>query len=675
MMENRNSLKTGRQAYWPYLLTLISAILMSWAMWGKGFLSTLDNPLHLAHAFSWLSGPVLKQSWFFGWSLDHYCGYASPQAYNPLGVYIIGLLNLALRIPVDLAYKIMVFISYIFPALALQYYLTRRLGWQAGLLGAFAWLSLKSVYTLNFAGLWAFTLSFGFLFLLIDALEHCNFTNRRSAAWIGLLIALVTLSHIYSVTAAAFFVIIYLIKHLSNEKNKINVLISYGTSVLIAILLTMPYLWTLYVNVFLTFKASGAARTVAGWEQSVTELFLIILGGSFFIEPGSRILQNVLDNIYPLLVIILNIIGIFGIYSYISRERSRKRFSFLSPVLGFMILIFLILLYVHFTAATRGYLMIRFVTYFHFGMICFAGLGLLLLNEEGFFAKKRSLLIILILLVIIQGGIRISDSVWEERVSSRVPVIPYVYQIWDYLKSSPPKNHERIIVQDTYQNIDRDPDSKVRNSHLLAMTNVFTGWPQAGSVDGVPETLKERLLFTEAGMLFDKNITEITPEEIAHGMRDFHITRILSVEPVLESKLRQGHFKLLLKSGPFSIFETPVPSGDIVSFSDPGTGYQEISFTETRINYYVISPAENNVMTLKVSLYPLWKAEIDGVPVKLNITEKALMEISLPRGSHNVVFYFQGKAYWTVVLFLAGLVLLILFSIKHPDIPAKKQAV
>jgi len=665
-MEEKIQPKIKRIPYWTYLVTFMSAALMSWAMWGNGFLTVLDNPLHLAHLHSWLSGPVLNQSWFFGWSLDHYCGYASPQAYNPLGTYLVGLFYLLFKLPVAAGYKVMVFLSYVFPALALQYYLNRRLGWQAGLLGVFAWLFFKSVYTLNFAGLWAFTLSFGFLFLLLSALDRFRPGNWRSAAWIGLLIALITSSHLYGVGAAAFFIIIAFINHLVKERDKIRVILSYGAAVLIGVFLTMPYLWTLYINVFETAKAAGTPQTVAGWGQSVIELFFIILGGKFYAYPGASLFRILADNIYPFLIIIINFLGIFGIYSYITNKETRKRFSFLTPILGFMIFILLVLIAVHFTAATRGYLLIRFVTYFHFGMICFAALALVLIRDEEMIDWYRPGILILVLLTLVQVGVRAVDSVWEERVSSRVPVMSEINRAWDYLKAHPPKNHERVIVQDTYQNIDRGLRSKIQNSHILAMTNAGTGWPQVGSVDGVPETLKERLLFTEAGQFFNKPVGDISPDEVAEGMRDFHINRIFVVEPVLMNKLKSGPFKMVFQAGPFAIFEPLHPSGSIVSFSLPGTTFQEKTFTETEMRYNVESQSGDNIMTLKVSHYPLWKASVDGNPVNIRMNEKAMMEITLPEGSREVCFTFHGKAAWTLILFVMGLILpVILFAMKR----------
>jgi len=179
---------------------------------------------------------------------------------------------------------------------------------------------------------------------------------------------------------------------------------------------------------------------------------------------------------------------------------------------------------------------------------------------------------------------------------------------------------------------------------------------------GDPESLKERLLFTEAGKIFDRRIERITTDEIVSNMKRFHITKILAVENKLRNKLETGPFKLLYQSGPFSVFEPLEKSGDLISFSSPATKYKIKKFSDIFISCE-IECVQNEEMILKISHHPLWIAFIDGVPVKPGITEFAMMKVKIPAGKHLVEFRFCSKSPWAIISFFTGFALLLFLLI------------
>ncbi|MFH1332016.1 MAG: hypothetical protein ABIH63_01900, partial [archaeon] len=99
------------------ILIVVFAFFMFHSIFNEGFLVSLDNPIHLAESYSFVES-LKENKWVSGWSMDAYVGY--PLQLFPryqIGLWLVAILNLVFS--VEFAYKIVLFLSYLFPALAI----------------------------------------------------------------------------------------------------------------------------------------------------------------------------------------------------------------------------------------------------------------------------------------------------------------------------------------------------------------------------------------------------------------------------------------------------------------------------------------------------------------------------------------------------------------------------
>ncbi|MEM4267137.1 MAG: 6-pyruvoyl-tetrahydropterin synthase-related protein, partial [Candidatus Nanoarchaeia archaeon] len=198
----------------PYLFILLFGMLVFYPIFDSGFLVSLDNPIHLAESYAFIDN--LKETyWVSGWSMDAFVGY--PLQLFPryqLGLWLVAILNLVFSVPVNFAYKIVLFFSYVFPALAL-FFVTKKFfkSSLAALIPSFLFLLIRrDVVVTALTGQWNSLLALGLLIIFLY-LTYSFFQkpNLKYSVITGLLFALIILSHPFAAFAAAMFFSIYFV--------------------------------------------------------------------------------------------------------------------------------------------------------------------------------------------------------------------------------------------------------------------------------------------------------------------------------------------------------------------------------------------------------------------------------------------------------------------------------
>ena len=250
-------------------LYVVTVIVLMWPMFGAGTPPGVDTPtfLHLA----WVTELALTGKLGFTLSDPYwYGGWPYVQAYPPLAYGAVGLLSALSPIPIEIAFRIVVFLAYVglglsVYGLAVEFDLRRSTAAWAGFLalvsypvfvslGIFGWFSTVVALPLGVAGL--------------AVLERALRTgDRRLAVVSGLLLAGSVLAHHMTGFAFAIGMVPWALYHVAsatNPRRRTVRILGYS----VASVLAASGVWLVFFVVHIT--SVGFEREVAGnWEFDV----------------------------------------------------------------------------------------------------------------------------------------------------------------------------------------------------------------------------------------------------------------------------------------------------------------------------------------------------------------------------------------------------------------------
>ncbi|MEW6621156.1 MAG: hypothetical protein AB1422_17790, partial [bacterium] len=215
--------------------------------------------------------------------------------------------------------------------------------------------------------------------------------------------------------------------------------------------------------------------------------------------------------------------------------------------------------------------------------------------------------------------------------------------IFHTLKDSPPG---RILFTSSSR-----PMKGVYHTHIFALTPVFIGREIIGGIPTAHTPMANYLYYggkqnknTDFAEAFDnKSIFGMNYDEGVDVQRLHKICSRLNITTIVvgkyEDKVRSfflanpDYFPLRTKIGRFHLF-------DVANYKHSLLDYNKAVIIKGKmdeIHIRVLEAKQNITLGVKISYYPLWKASIDNIQLKVSQDEMGLIKVNLPAGENYIV--------------------------------------
>ena len=200
----------------PYAFIIAVAIFMFRGIFAPGFMSGYDNSFHYYDAYYLTKTLIPQYHWISGWSMQCLGGFPVLVDYYQVGFLIIAILNKILFLSLNLSYKTMVLASYIVLGVGFYKISSERFGKTAALLITTCLMLQKDIYYDRIlAGIWNNYLALGVFFIFLHMLDkNIKTLTIRKSLILGLLLGILTLTHLYVAVFAFIILFIYLFPYL-----------------------------------------------------------------------------------------------------------------------------------------------------------------------------------------------------------------------------------------------------------------------------------------------------------------------------------------------------------------------------------------------------------------------------------------------------------------------------
>lgn len=666
----------------PYLVIITFGILMISPIFQEGFLTSIDNPIHVIESYTLIEN-IKEHRWINGWVMDAFLGYPLQQFPRyQIGIWLVAILNMLLSIPLEVAYKIILTLSYIFPAAAL-FFAAKKIFKNniTALIPAILFLVIRrDVIVTALTGQWNSLLALGFLIIFIyQTHKFFQEPDMRNSVKLSILFTLTVLSHLFTGIGAGLFFGIYFIVHWTKRKFPTKGF-AYGIlTFLIGILLCAFYLYPALDTYTWLAKNTGwpPAYGLKILPYKVLAPFIFAVPKDVTTQMLFEAFQNnttlffklswtyFIASIPQLLIFIL---GIIGIIQFSERwKKNDHNTILLMTILAFMIISLVIGSGFWFSVESlkglpflNTLVSYRFLTFTNIGLLIFGGYALLNMNKESYPRKlyfmwaifdKRKIIGVVTLLFFIANINAYTPSQTDTMTIKQSSVDNDFYMLTGWIKENVDKENTRIVYEDFYGNF-KDP--KVASSHLNSMMFYYTGVYSVGGWYPSSSYPTDQLSFTSSGNAFGKRIEETDDRFIAEKMKLVNAKYIVTLEDKLDSKISKSKlFKKEYNTTNYNLYSLKEYKPEWFSYN--GTfEYNITKFKNQEFAFDYKTDADKEVM-LKISYHPYWHAYLDGKEVKINRSKEDLMIFDLEKGEHEIILTYKPVKISYIILSLATL--------------------
>ncbi len=672
-----------------YILIIALAIFISYKLFRPGFMLFLDNPTHLSMYKYYIEEIILKQHFIFGFNQSDFAGMPIGSIYSQIGFFLLTIMNLILNIPLEIAYKILVFSAYLIPALLLYFICSKYFDKIPSLIISLLYLIIwKDVILTIFGGMWTYYIGISFLLLFLYFL--IKFYTKPSINYVlilSILFSLIIFSHPFATFAAiylmgSFFLVNLILRRVCVKKTTVSLMIIFALAFLTTAIYTLP----------LAIDLSGWLRSYA-WGLGVNYLQIIyrLILPLAFVVPQNLMLNDLINPLmnqnyilllknvwqffvasFPQLIILL--FSIIGIKCFIKniKEKSEKIF-FLSVILIFSTISFIVSSgfwhlheFLHNLPILSGLISHRFQIYTEIGMLIFAAYGITELwnkritKENNFFYKKRNIIALFFVLFIL---INFNSYYPQEKIvktsESSALYKEEVMPLWSWIKNNVNGKETRVLYQSFWKNTDSEYDSNSIHAMSVHFTNVnFIG----GWTGGTPNPTEFTLTSTKGNRFLGKTIETISNEEIIARLKMLNVKYVVTIEPKLKNKIElSNNFKKEYSIGRFTVYSLNNYNPKWFDFKYP-TEYTINTFESQNIDITIENTIKDNKVLVKIANNPYWHAYLNNKEIEVKDNGFGLMEIELQEsGNLKLVYDPTRKPY--ILLSFIGLILVIFLSI------------
>ena len=674
-----------------YLILLALAIIISYKIFRPGFMLFLDNPTHLSMYKYYIEEIILKHHYIYGFNPSDFAGMPIGSIYSQIGFWLLTIMNLMLKIPLEISYKLLVFSAYLTPALLLYFICSKYFDKIPSLIVSLLYLIIwKDVILTIFGGMW--TYYFGISFLLVFTHFLIKFYTKPSIQYVlklSVLLSLIIFSHPFATFAAlclmgSFFLTNLIIRKACIKKTTVGLIVIFILAFLTTAIYTLPlaidlsswlrsYAWGLGVNYFQVLY-----RLILPLAFAVPQnLMLADLINPITNQNYSLFLKNAWQffvTSFPQLIILL--CSILGIKSYINNRKECSEKMFFLTVIGiFFISSFIVSSgfwhlheFLHNLPILSGLISHRFQIYTEMGMLIFAAYGITELwrkrvfKVNNFFYKRRNILAIIAVLFIL---INFSSYYPQDKIvktsESSIVFKEEVLPLWNWINNNVNGKETRVLYQSFWKNTDPEYDSDSIHAMSVHYTDVnyIGGW-----TGGTPNPTEFTLTSTKGNRFLGKTIETISDKEVVERLKILNTKYVVTIEPKLKNKLKSSkNFEKEYSVGRFDVYSLKDYAPEWFEFKYK-TEYTINAFESQKIDIDIKNTQKDNKVLIKVANNPYWHAYIGNEEVEIKDNGLGLMELDLQKtGNLNLILIYDPvkKAY--LLLTLVGIMLLIVLSI------------
>ena len=274
---------------------------------------------------------------------------------------------------------------------------------------------------------------------------------------------------------------------------------------------------------------------------------------------------------------------------------------------------------------------------------------------------RKGLYILLIILTVFEVFKKIYVAENSLSMFNKIPASQNLEHLWTWIGENINKSEGPVVYQDTY--FSGKPEDPFFFSHIMTLSAKKTGIPQFISLHASesPCTMA-RQVFMENNCIFGIPVDMMKDGQLYKFMNLVNARYIVSCEEKLQSKLSDSDLFILIKSyPPFTIFVLKNKEQiKLYEFSVSGT---ECEITELKDNHMVFNiknPVSDNLMLLKITWHPYWKAFINKKEVFISRSQFGMMEITLPEKG-NIQIELRYNSFNPLTVFIS--LFFLLFSI------------
>ncbi len=600
-------------------LLAAAVLILLYPIFSPGFLVYRDNPVHLAEAYSYVENIRHGGSLLEGWSLDNNAGYPLLLYYPKTGFWLIAAFHFLFSVSVELAYKLIVFLSILLPVIGIFVLLRKDCTTLPAFFCSLLFLAQNNLVHYSLSGMSSNSLATGVLFLFARVLfAFTDDPTHKKAIAAGLLLGLLTLTHLYIMVGgiilwAIVFVVFLICCGKGRRLRSLFLLAVPVVGMLTSSLYTYPFM-----------KSAGWLVPAKGdlpLVSAETVLGNLVWKGDFFSHgKGLVAVANVLGNVAIVLGILFAALGVA--YAFDGKKKER----------GFCVRLVSMLVFIGLSSAVASGMLVpgvgfkakwleslgllrstkihgyRFLVLARAGMVYLSAYGLSRLVRDktlpaigglGKFSLARKfqwpVLVPVCAIVFFAANLpfffydRPLDEIRRNpffpardsallTTSSKLETAKDLMRVCEWLKKNGDKGNRRVFFQDTlgnallqWRDIARGQDGDMPLSvvttedtvthftHLPAISSVFSGIPQFGSWIGGNLYPIEKISLSESGMFFGFPVEEFDDMDLVlkkQYLQRLNIRYLVTCEPRLRMRLTSSRcFAHRASFGAFDLFE------------------------------------------------------------------------------------------------------------------------
>ena len=626
----------------PILALVVTGILLVYPIFKDGYLIAQDNPPHLAEAY-FLIEELIPQGKLYGWSNIESAGFPIFIFNYPVGVWIVAIIHFLSNISVINAYKLMVLISYIVPAILVYFLLKRFVDSKIALVVAILLLFQFDFISFTFSGLWGqyIGLIFGLGYIYILTKSELKI---RDSIPLGILISLSFLSHPFTVVFLLYFTIVFAVMGvLKSNTNKMLAILLVGWIIGFSLL---P--WKSYLDSSALLGSQGEFTS-----DNLSTLVFKSLGYLFLPHmraeeiktqvgwiSGEINVGNVVNNLANLLLFsVLNIAeSIFGLLSliglvYFFRQRTTESSLFfvtlvISVAIASGILNFFGLN--QFPIIGSLFQFPRYFVYARIAMSIFAAYGIVEIARSQIARKINTklfhgniLIVGLIGYIVLLLSFSQINGFLNLKTSDEVKEMVDINNVWTWIKENAGSKETRVLYQNTFGNFGVND---LRNSHIFALSTKNTGVESLGTWQGGFPLISSKF-YTGGGQIFGSDIETIEVSKLADSMKAYNAMYVVVSESKLKDKIENsGLFKFETNYGNFSIYSVVGYSPTLIRINNVDMSV-EIMVNKMETKTFRFVSDKPSKITVKISYHPYWKVYVNKKEVETERNSLGLIEI------------------------------------------------
>lgn len=632
-------------------ILVVSAIAVGWPVWTGGYLTYMDNPVHIAEIHALAAGEQ--------WSDIGFCGFPLGYLHSPIwysGLSVLVLLGL----PAGPLFAALLLLGALSPPVAIYAVGRRYLPPLVALVPAWLLLVQRTTimgYSAVLAGMAPFYIACGLLILFMHLLASED-RSWRHARYITFCLSLLALTHMYVLQVAVLVVAIHTFRlMLVRPPGWLVTLKRESVAYALAALCSSLY-WYPLVRGLVTAALHGNPAAALGAENKAPGWLLMRLLLPTDAAFGVQTDLYLLDALPPIALVTLGLIGM-------SRLR---RWPNATSLYGALFTLGLgAILFVLIPGDWRPWLgpnSWRYLYFIRIGLALSALPALLVLGRYGFARRKRAMAAFggVALIASIGFGLPLRSQVGQPEG----PAWDDIQELWTWLKSHDGTSG-RVFVQDTFMTEPR-ANPFVR-SHILALTSHESGVRQIGPYYSIVPYKTRDFSNGEVGEVLGLPVGrdyENFPLERRLALLRRHIeitntTQMVVVDPDdADVLVEEGIAEVIWRKGRYTVLRVLHESGGWVSAD--GAQVQVKHWSPGHVVFDLESASGGSTVLVKQSYHPGWTvspgvtiSESEHGLLELSVDEQAQSDITLVWKPYREQMWISGFGFVVLLIWiLAG---------------------